>query len=113
MQASDSDSEEEMSEGEELRQAAAAMAVSKKRRAEDQIISLLSDSDDEPMPVSPPASHAAARPSQQAPRGNARYSPTAAKIPTDHDSSVQFNQVFSSNHDNPLVSKLAQNGLPM
>lgn len=74
LQASDSDSEEEMSEGEELRQAAAAMAVSKKRaRDAEEIISLLSDSDDEPMPVSPPASRVAARQHQQPSRGSSRY----------------------------------------
>ncbi|KAK9864598.1 hypothetical protein WJX84_003578 [Apatococcus fuscideae] len=73
--ASDSDSEEEMSEGEELRQAAAAMAVSKKRaRDAEEIISLLSDSDDEPMPVSPSARHAANGYPQQPSRGTARPS---------------------------------------
>ena len=71
-QAADSDSEEEMSEAEELRQAAAAMAVSKKRAREtDEIIDLLSDSDDEPLPVSPPLSRHASRP--QAPAAPARY----------------------------------------
>lgn len=74
MQAADSDSEEEMSEGEELRQAAAAMAASRKRK-QDAIIDLLTDSDDDTLQ---PVRSSTARPS--AAPANARRVPSSKRI---------------------------------